>query len=304
MCRILPAQFLSSSVLVGMAVLTIPCLADGPADGQVHAEQGDAAWERFSALPIWDDGLSEMSYYDATDTIYGTQRKYTRVHLLNREWMNAETGVKAEPPDTARDVAVFKFTLAEEIPTENYNYRYLITAFARRPGLEPFKLTVSSQDWCGHTFKHLRWRDGKVAVQSFSYFDDGDRQWELPGEAVPFELLPLLARAVVASGASREVNLLTPLRSNRGVEPRASNARLATPGDRYPVQVPAGRFEVHRVTLTSASPETWFEVESDAPFRLIAFQIGRVTGRLRLVERRAYWDRSAKSEFHAPGKAP
>jgi hypothetical protein len=287
-------------MLVGTAVLTIPCLGDSP--GQ--ARDADVGWERFSALPIWDDGLSEMSYYDATDVIYGVQRKYTRVHLLNREWMDAETGVKAEPPDHARDVAVFKFTVAEEIPTENYNYRYLITAFARRPGLEPFKLTVSSQDWCGHTFKHLRWRDDKVTVQSFSYFDDGDRQWDLPGDAVPFELLPLLARAVAASGTSREVKLVNALRSNRGVEPQASNGRLATQGDRYAVQVPAGRFEVHRVALTPANPETWFEVESDAPFRLVAFQIGRVMGRLRLVERRAYWDRAQKSAFYAPGAAP
>lgn len=285
--------------------LTTPGLADERAASPAPQTASEtAAWTRFSNLPIWDDGLSEMSYYDATDTIYGVERRYTRVHLFNREWMNPETGVKSEPPDPARDVAAFKFTVAEEIPTDNYNYRYLTTAFARRPDLAPFKLTVSSQDWCGHTFKHLRWRDDKLIVQSFSYFDDADRQWELPGEAVPYEFLPLLARAVVASEQTRELSVLYPLRSNRSVMPARHPDRLVVANEDSGVQVPAGRFSVRRVTLVSDERQTWFEVEAAAPFRLIAFQTGSVTGRLRFVERRAYWDRSQKSAFYAPGKAP
>ncbi len=48
--------------------------------------------------PAWDDGLAEMSYYAATDAIYGQRRHFTRVHLMNRQWMDAASGVKASSP--------------------------------------------------------------------------------------------------------------------------------------------------------------------------------------------------------------
>ena len=152
----------------------------------------------FSRLPLWDDGFSEMSYYDATESLYGIDRDYTRVHLMNRQWMGGDSGVKADP-EAVDAVPVFKFVIAEEIPTENYNYRYLTTAFVRRNDLSPFKISCSSQEWCGHTFKQLRWNETSLTVQSFSYFGgEGDRTWELGAEAVPYESLFILARAAVA----------------------------------------------------------------------------------------------------------
>ena len=58
---------------------------------------------RLGRLPLWDDGLSEMSYYDAEMTIYGKPRKYTRVHMMNRQWFDPQRGVKSdesESPDS------------------------------------------------------------------------------------------------------------------------------------------------------------------------------------------------------------
>ena len=124
-------------------------------------------WNRFSELPVWEDGSSEMSYYDAKDNIYGTPRKYTRIHMLNRQWMEPISGVKVAK-GSPESVAVFKLNIAEEIPTENYDYRYLTTLFLRRPGLEPFKMAVSRQEWFGTTYKQLRWQNKKVTNRSFS----------------------------------------------------------------------------------------------------------------------------------------
>ncbi|MCH8253098.1 MAG: hypothetical protein IID36_11660, partial [Planctomycetes bacterium] len=132
------------------------------------------------ALDIWDTGLCEMSFYRAVDVIYGKPRHYTRVHLLNRQWMDGESGVKAER-DAPGAIPVFKLNMAEEIPTENYHYRYLTTVFVDRIELKPMKMIVSSQEWCGATFKHLRWGDDTLMVRSFSYFpDEGDRSWVVP----------------------------------------------------------------------------------------------------------------------------
>lgn len=204
-----------------------------------------------SDLTIWDDGLSEMSYYEATDIIYGTQRPYTRVHLFNRQWMDPVTGVKTEP-DSRGAVPAFKFLMAEQILTENYNYRYLATVFLRRSDLTPLKMTSSSQEWCGQTFNHLRWTEDRLDVQSFSYFpDEGDRTYQRGADAVPFESLFVLARNVVATGQAQHLQLLPSMRSNRQVVPDPAPATLVPDVATQRVTVPLGTFEVRRVQLQS-----------------------------------------------------
>jgi hypothetical protein len=259
---------------------------------------------QFSELPVWDDGLSEMSYYAATDTIYGEPRDYVRVHLLNRQWMSEVSGVKSMS-GASDAVPVFKLNIAEEIPTENYNYRYLTTVFLTRPDLNPFKVAMSSQEWCGTTFKHARWTDAGLTIQSFSYFGgEGDKSWSLPGEAVPFEGLFVLARAAVAGDFEGELTVLAPLRGTHESRPQPAPMRLAVGDDARKLRTPAGRFEVRRVEARGAGRDAWFDIETSAPFRLVAFSAGGVTGKLRHVERRAYWDAGSTSGFHRPNAAP
>lgn len=258
------------------------------------------------ALDIWDTGLCEMSFYRAVDVIYGKPRHYTRVHLLNRQWMDGESGVKAER-DAPGAIPVFKLNIAEEIPTENYNYRYLTTVFVDRIELKPMKMIVSSQEWCGATFKHLRWRDNTLMVRSFSYFpDEGDRSWAVPHPSqtvLPFESLFIIARDAAASQLPRSIQVLPPMRSNHDVQPGVIDARLelAAAGT---ATVPAGTFAATRVTLHWDGPETIFVVESAPPYRLLSYKVGDLSGRLIGTERRAYWNPSSPSSFHAPLEAP
>lgn len=255
------------------------------------------------ALSVWDDGLSEMCYYRATDVVYGEKRAYTRVHMVNRQWMSEATGVKTDAAD-ALAVPVLKLNVAEEIPTENYNYRFLTTVFLHRGDLAPFKTVFTSQEWCGTTYKHLRWSKDELTVRSFSYFgDEGDREWRLPAETVPVESLFLLAREVVASGASRTLSILDPIRSNKQAAEKTNNGTL-TPGSETDVTVALGTFVARRVDLVWDGPLTSFVVEARAPYRLLRFRAGPLRGELVAFERRAYWDRSWKSSAYEQSQAP
>lgn len=275
----------------------------GFAQSGTATEEKDAAAHSFSATDVWNDGLSEMSYFDAMDSVYGKQRKYTRVVLVNRQWMDPASGTKADPNSNGA-VPVFKLNISEEIPTENYNYRYLNTLFLRRPDLRPFKMVISAQEWCGTTFKHVRWSDKEALFQIFSYFpDEGDSRATAAPDVVPYEALLLIARSVVADRATRVLSLLEPMRSNHLVQPRGEPARL-TVQDAGSVTVPAGTFPATRVTINWSGPETSFVVESAPPYRLLRYRQGEASGELVFVERRPYWDRSSKSGFHKPNQAP
>lgn len=276
-----------------------PKYSDQPADGK----SGGAILGR---LPVWDDGLSEMSYYDATDTIYGKTRRYTRVHLINRQWMNRSLGVKQEGNlDGARPV--LKLNMAEEIPTENYNYRYLNTVFVDRYTLLPFKMVVSSQEWCGTSYKHLRWQDDGLRGQSFSYLpDQGESQWNLADGPLPYESLMLIARDVAAGGkgfAGRELSVLAPMRSNREVAPEVMQGRLRVSAPKA-VRVPAGKFTGIEVSWDGPGPKARFVFDENEPYYLLAFEAGGVTGELRGAERRPYWSRRSQSRFYRQTEAP
>ncbi|RME39583.1 MAG: hypothetical protein D6788_05145 [Planctomycetota bacterium] len=244
-----------------------------------------------------------MSYYRAKDVIYGEVRSYVRVHLLNRQWMNRETGVKTEADDPEA-VPVFKFNIPEEVPTQNYNYRYLTTVFLRRPDLSPFKMALSSQEWCGSTYKHLRWQEGKLRVLSFSYFpQEGERSWTVDGSAVPYEALPLMARDVAAAGTGRALRLMMPMRSNRQRVPEIRSARLEV-GRPETIRVPLGVFSARTIRLDWDGPPAVFWVEAVPPYRLLRYEMDTLQGELLHVERRPYWDRSSKSAFYRQGHAP
>jgi hypothetical protein len=261
------------------------------------------ASHKFSDQPIWDDGLSEMCYYDAVDVIYGKPRSYTRVHLLNRQWMDERTGVKAGRDD---GIGVFKLNISEEPPTENYNYRYLTTVFLKRPDLAPFKMAASSQEWCGTTYKHLRWGKDKLRVQSFSYFpDEGENDWRLESKSFPYEGLFVLVRHLAAANRDTALSILVPMRSNRQVEPKTQKASLRVADRTERISVPFGELESRKVTISWAEGVESFWVGVDAPYLLLKHEdsVGRGMA-LRFMERRPYWDRRSSSGFHRPGLAP
>ena len=284
--------------LVAYFLLTIPlCLV---AADERHTQSA------LGKLEIWNDGLSEMCYYDATRTIYGQARKYTRVHLLNREWLDPTTGVKTDNTESPAAQPVFKLNITEQIPTPNYNYRLMTTVFLDRRTLEPLKTVCSTQEWCGVTYKHLRWSETGLNFKSFSYWEnEAEQESNLDRNVWPFEALFLLAREYVVSGTVPEVaGILPTLRSNRAVKPDPLKPVKFEKLPAAKLRVPAGTFEAAEIKITIADYDYRIWVETAAPHRVLKFKGKNETGELRFTERRPYWDRASISTFHAPNRAP
>lgn len=213
---------------------------------------------RFSTMSRWDDGLAELCYYDAVDEIYGKPRQYTRVMVVNREWMNPSQMVKAESPagSGGAGLPVFKSNIIEEIPTENYNYRYMVTLFLGRPGLRLEKAAASSQEWCGTTFKRAVRREAGVELAAFSYFEgEADQEWLLPSDAdiYPHEAIFLLAREAGSSGVPMPLRLMPPLRSTHAKDPSLTRCTLAVEDAPHRVRTSMGILDARTVRLTEGT---------------------------------------------------
>ncbi len=285
--------------LLGVAVSSALYAAQATPAGDL------AVRSTFANASLWDDGLSEMCFYDAEIELYGQARRYTRTHLLNREWFDPTAGVKTDRVGDSTAVAVMKLNIAEEAPTENYNYRYLTTLFAERDSLKPRKLAASSQEWCGNAYQHLRWSETGLHFRSFSYFEgEAEQDQTLPSEVWPFEAAFLLGREYAASGRAPTVaRMLAPARRLRGgpidlgavVFSRTEPERLSTP---------AGVVDAVEVTMEAGGVKyrMWFDAAT--PHLLLKFEFPGERGVLRHHERRAYWDRAWRSGFHEPGQAP
>lgn len=274
----------------------------------------------FARQSMWDDGLSEMCYYQAVDRVYDQPRRYIRVMLLNREWLNSVERVKSDQPMAAaerkvgravgNEIPVFKLNLIEEIPTQNYNYRYMVTLFLNRESLEPEKLAATSQEWCGTTFKQFQWMPDVLKARGFSYFEgEGDREWSLPRRPVayPAEALFVIARALVAANRNLTLRVLPSARSNHVAEPISQEVSLEVSKESQSIRVPFGRFSARIVTATSSGASEFgrFTIEATAPYRLLAYRGAEgLELSLRFQERRAYWDRSKPSRFYPQGAAP
>lgn len=276
----------------------------------LHATQatpaaGVGARSTFASASIWDDGLSEMCFYDAELELYAQTRRYTRAHLLNREWFDPAAGVKTDRTGDPTAVAVMKLNIAEEAPTENYNYRYLTTLFAERDSLLPRKLAASSQEWCGNAYQHLRWSEAGLHFRSFSYFEgEAEHDVRMPVEVWPFETVFLLGREYVATGRVPTVTrMLAPVRRLRG-GPKELGAVSFSRTEPQRLSTPAGVYDAVEVVMEASGVayRLWFDAAT--PHLLLKFDFPGERGVLRHHERRAYWDRAWRSGFHEPGQAP
>lgn len=143
-----------------IAVLVVACAA------AATPHSTNATWRDD---PGWFAGKAEWALYDATRPIYGIERAYEATIFTNHQHMDPALAVKSDVGG-GRMVPVFKHNVSEIIPTGHYDYRFLTTSFVRADDLSVYKLTMSSQEDCGSTFKRFL-RDGRrVEVETDCYF--------------------------------------------------------------------------------------------------------------------------------------
>jgi len=268
-----------------------PLTSDGPV-----AQPPDGFWDH------WGDGRAELDAYRLTTPRYGELRQGEAVQIWVTETFTHEARVKSDGGHDD-EYPVLKLNDSREFQTGIYDYDVMTSTFVRLDGQaplgEPVKVSMTMAEWCGHVYEQVLPRDDALRWTGHSYFDgEADQQRDLKRRPAGLvgDAAPMVARGVVGGwvepGAEVELDYLPTLVQGRvsHTDPSWGRATLARAEQTHEIEVPAGTFVVRDVTLRAGGRTTTWQVEVEAPHRIIRWE--RSDGEVaELVgsERLAYW---------------
>lgn len=263
---------------------------------------GDEFWSH------WGDGHAELAGYDLVYPRYGHAREGVAVAIFVTETFSESLRVKADPGrhPASDEFPVVKLNLVQDFPTGIYDYNLMTSAFvalapvAGRPAGAPTKVSFSSQEWCGHVYAQALFDDGATRWDSHSYFDgeaDEERSLRGPADGMSEDVVLLWARGLAGPRLEPGEHVRRPmLRSLEVARLRHTDlaweeAVLTRHGGSTTARVPAGEFEVERLTVELPG-RTWAVwVELAAPHRVVAWERSDgLRAELRASERLKYWE--------------
>ncbi|MBC6427080.1 MAG: hypothetical protein GDA51_11595 [Ekhidna sp.] len=142
----------------------------------------------------WYAGEAEITSYELEQVRYGEVHKGTSVLVFVTEPFSKSKQVK---PDNWRSqsvdkVSVLKLNMTKKFLTGIYPYSMMMSTFTpvsydQYP--QTFKVTTSSQEWCGHTWMQLNLENESYRLKGFSYFEsEGDVDESIKSTIVEDEL--------------------------------------------------------------------------------------------------------------------
>jgi len=294
------AGVIASLVLVVLS--TVALTKDAVTEAPVTSPFDRPFWQH------WGDGQAEMAGYDLSFPRYGETRKGTAVAIFVTEPFSNAQRVKADRGKHPRgdEFQVMKLNLVRDFNTGVYDYNLMTSTFVAlqangdlQPG-QTAKVSFSSQEWCGHVYQQLVFREDGIEQAIHSYFDgEGDQSRKLRvqsdgiSEDALFHWARGLAQPFLEPGKSVRRPLIRSLTTSRlqhvSVEWRDATF---TRGDKVaPISVAAGTFPAQVWSVAVDGGGQWsFWVENQPPHRILRWRTGEgEEGSLIRSDRMPYW---------------
>jgi len=168
--------------LSAVIALVVGC-ASQPDDKTDQAILTNNFNSRWAENKLWDDGLAEVATYAAERVVYGKKRSFPYTLITVKEDFNKKFNVKTDDYQRQDLFPVIKVNAFCRIPTDNYPYHYLTSLFFKRENpTQIHKITSSSQEWCGNTFKAFSRENNNYQYTFNSYWDNqGEGKTSLSG---------------------------------------------------------------------------------------------------------------------------
>ncbi|MCI0416289.1 septum formation inhibitor Maf, partial [bacterium] len=136
-----------------------------------------------SLRKYWYQGKAELTRYGLKQARYGEIHQGEAVLIFVTEPFLSDKQVKYEHGDKSKAQSVLKLNFTRKFYTGIYPYSLMTSTFTPvdYEKQRTLKVTSSSQEWCGHTFMQMNWRNGGYDVHVRSYFqDETDQNFKIP----------------------------------------------------------------------------------------------------------------------------
>ncbi|GAB4240121.1 MAG: hypothetical protein Tsb0034_16430 [Ekhidna sp.] len=142
----------------------------------------------------WYAGEAEITSYELQQARYGEIHAGEAVLVFVTEPFSKSMQVKLDNwrDESEDNVSVMKLNMMKKFLTGIYPYSMMMSTFIpvsadKYP--DPFKVTTSSQEWCGHTWMQLNLQEEDYRLRGFSYFEsEGDVDMTVPNAILEDEL--------------------------------------------------------------------------------------------------------------------
>jgi hypothetical protein len=167
------------SLLIG-GFLTVSCSSDSNrvAHKKLNVPAITVSNGQFSEY--WYAGKAEIDSYILHQARYGEVHEGKAVLIFVAEPFSKSKLVKLDNPQQAGadEQTVLKFNFTKKFNTGIYPYSMMLSAFTpveTKQFPNTPKVTMSSQEWCGHVFSQLKLQKEDYELSSYSYFEhEGD----------------------------------------------------------------------------------------------------------------------------------
>ncbi|HHM20604.1 MAG TPA: hypothetical protein ENJ20_01155 [Bacteroidetes bacterium] len=173
-------------------LLAIGCFSADNADTPSVLVSNNKVESDFASY--WYNGEGELNTYRLEQSRYGEMRDGEVVMVFVTEPFSKSKQVKPDHPakNGTDKISVIKLNHIRRFSTGVYDYSMMQSVFTPvdlTTWKKTLKTTVTSQDWCGHTFYQLNYEGGKYKVRGFSYFEkEGDQTTTLKADLLEDEL--------------------------------------------------------------------------------------------------------------------
>jgi len=247
---------------------------------------------------LWDDGLAEVSVYNATRDQYGVSREFSLTMITVKESFNSRHMVKSDSPGREHTLSVIKNHITFTMPTENYPYQLASSSFiSREAPMHLWKMSGTSSEWCGITTRTLRGWTASPELEYRSYFGserDDVQSLNWPANGVTEEQLLVSLRAIeFTEGLKRPIQVLERQLDSHAGPATWRSGELEVTGTETISLADGSNTAAWRVNINLAGGELLtYAFGVDAPHLLLEHEApGGVRLRLRESRRWAYWSR-------------
>ncbi|MCB9265129.1 MAG: hypothetical protein H6558_08910 [Lewinellaceae bacterium] len=123
----------------------------------------------------WYQGEAEISRYELAQNRYAGIHPGEAVLVFVTEDFLTDKEVKNENYSNPNSTPVLKMNMIRKFPTGLYSYVIMTSVFTPtkvKDFPQTLKVATTTQEWCGHTYQQVNFRNGKYKNTLHSYFEN------------------------------------------------------------------------------------------------------------------------------------